>query len=43
MQKLEVCSVCRALLDSYSERRKKEREDIHKVESYHIISLWLVF
>ena len=33
VQKLEVCSICKALLDSYTERRKREREHIHKVRS----------
>ena len=30
--KLEVCSVCKTLLDNYTERRKKEKDDIYKVE-----------
>ena len=31
VQKLEICSVCKDLLDSYTEQRKREKEEIHKV------------
>lgn len=33
VMKLEVCSVCKALLDNYTERRKKEKDDIYKLQS----------
>ena len=29
--KLEVCSVCKALLDEYADRRKREKEEVYKV------------
>ena len=31
--KLEVCSVCKALLDEYADRRKREKEEVYKVLS----------
>ena len=31
--KLEVCSVCKALLDEYADRRKREKEEVYKVQS----------
>jgi ubiquitin carboxyl-terminal hydrolase 20/33 len=33
VQKLEICSVCKDLLDSYTEQRKREKEEIHKLQS----------
>ena len=33
--KLEVCSVCKALLDEYADRRKREKEEVYKVLSRH--------
>ena len=31
--KLEVCSVCKALLDEYGDHRKREKEEVYKVLS----------
>ena len=31
--KLEVCSTCKTLLDIYTERRKREKEDIYRVSA----------
>ena len=35
--KLEVCSTCRALLDNYSGRRKKEKDDVYKVGTFSFV------
>ena len=37
VSKLEVCSMCKALLDNYSERRKKEKDDIHRVCVHYFV------